>query len=84
MIEAGGVVSYKMQIKMFYQAYTKHTGCTGHMGEMNSYTVKFGKKPSCKAVTLMMTKSGKDNIQTDFRTVWEDGAWVKLVEGCVH
>jgi hypothetical protein len=83
MIEAGGVVSYKMQIKMFCQAYTKHTGCTGHMGEMNSYTVKFGEKPSWKAVTLMMRKSWKDNIQSDFRIVWEDGAWVKLVEGCV-
>lgn len=84
MIEAGVVVSYKTQIKMFYQAYTKHTGCTGHMGEMNSYTVKCGEKLSWKAVTLMMRKSWKDNIQTDFRIVCEVGIWVKLVEGCVH
>jgi hypothetical protein len=39
MIEVGGVVSYKMQIKTFDEAYAKHTGCTGHMGEMNSYTI---------------------------------------------
>jgi hypothetical protein len=54
------------------------------MGERNSYTIKFGKKPSWKAVTLMMRKNWKDNIQTDFRIVCEVGIWVKLVECCVH
>jgi len=84
MIAAGGVVSYNTQIKTFYQAYTKHTGCTGHMEEMNSYTIKFGKELSWKAGTLMMRKSWKDNIQTDFRIVCLVRIWVKLVECCVH
>jgi len=54
------------------------------MGEMNSYTIRFGEKPFWKAVTLMVRKSWKDNIQTDFRVVWEVGIWVRLIEVCVH